>query len=249
MDQEDRILLFKKLAEHYNIDLTDELIDNLHVRIFENMLSLDAFSNDDILSFFIASPFELNKTIEMFRNFGHSVLTYADTKALYFGNPDFFDRHYLDFFDLLYRAEEMSIPHTEIFDIFKRSYNDYDKYKHALFRFEELVIDEEILIGHRSNFEKEMEKIKELFKEHQTLINKRWLTFNEACEYSNRGKNWLQEKLNNGDIYGYQEHGEQGKSGKWIVDRHSIDQFYLTDSNMAKLKFEKLKTGQSRGDA
>lgn len=65
----------------------------------------------------------------------------------------------------------------------------------------------------------------------------RWLTLSEAIAYSRRGKNWLLEKLANGDIYGYKEVSD----GKWIVDKSSIDDFHLANKIRIQLKVEELK--------
>lgn len=69
-------------------------------------------------------------------------------------------------------------------------------------------------------------------------ITPRWLDIEQARMYAGgRSKNWILEKLQNGEISGYQEKGEKGKPGKWIVDRNSIDEFYSEPKQAIQSKY------------
>ena len=48
----------------------------------------------------------------------------------------------------------------------------------------------------------------------------RWLTIKEACQYGKIKRDTLMKWIDEGYIYGSK------RSGKWIVDRQSIDDFY-----------------------
>lgn len=52
----------------------------------------------------------------------------------------------------------------------------------------------------------------------------RWLTMPEALEYARvRSKTTMLKWLNEGLIYGFK------RSGTWIIDRESIDQWYTSE--------------------
>lgn len=51
----------------------------------------------------------------------------------------------------------------------------------------------------------------------------RWLTVKEACEYAKIKRDTLMRWLDEGYVYGSK------RSGKWIIDRTSIDSFYNQD--------------------
>lgn len=72
-------------------------------------------------------------------------------------------------------------------------------------------------------------------REIKAMTFSRWLTFAEAVKYSRRGKEWLLQKLKTGEIYGYLE------KGKWIVDKQSIDDYYLQNKIGLENKFIDLK--------
>lgn len=71
----------------------------------------------------------------------------------------------------------------------------------------------------------------------------RWLSMTKACEYSSKSKNWLRERLEDGDIYGYRENPK----GNWVIDKNSIDDYFLRlDSNTkSKLLDFKKRAGLS----
>ena len=54
----------------------------------------------------------------------------------------------------------------------------------------------------------------------QNFSVSRWLTIKEACEYARIKRDTLMKWLDEGYIYGSK------RSGKWIVDRKSIDNYY-----------------------
>jgi len=54
-------------------------------------------------------------------------------------------------------------------------------------------------------------------------ISQRWLTISEACQYSKMSKNTLKSVIDSGGIFASK------RGGKWIVDRTSIDKYYLYD--------------------
>lgn len=62
----------------------------------------------------------------------------------------------------------------------------------------------------------------------------RWLTFKEACEYARLSKNTLRKLIEEGHI------AAKRLEGKWIVDRFSIDHFFLSDSGMVAKAVEKM---------
>lgn len=52
----------------------------------------------------------------------------------------------------------------------------------------------------------------------------RWLTVEEAMRYSKvRSRNTIRKWIDNGYIYAHK------RSGEWIVDRESIDDWFLSD--------------------
>ena len=51
----------------------------------------------------------------------------------------------------------------------------------------------------------------------------RWLTVKEACEYAKIKRDTLMKWVNEGYIYGNK------RSGKWIIDRDSIDSYYNSE--------------------
>jgi hypothetical protein len=55
-------------------------------------------------------------------------------------------------------------------------------------------------------------------------ITPRWLCIREACAYASMGLKKMKQHIKEGDIYGK-------KSGKWFIDRYSIDAF-LSDGIM-----------------
>jgi len=50
----------------------------------------------------------------------------------------------------------------------------------------------------------------------------RWLKLREAADYANMSEKVLRRHLLSGEIYGTKRRGEV-----WIIDRESIDRFYL----------------------
>ena len=54
--------------------------------------------------------------------------------------------------------------------------------------------------------------------------SQRWLTLREACRYARVSKNTLRRLIEEGHIVA------KRLEGKWIVDRFSIDAFYLSDA-------------------
>lgn len=52
-------------------------------------------------------------------------------------------------------------------------------------------------------------------------ISQRWLTVTEACLYAKMSKNTLMGTIDSGHVFASK------RGGKWIVDRKSIDQYYL----------------------
>ncbi|MBC8179181.1 MAG: helix-turn-helix domain-containing protein [Deltaproteobacteria bacterium] len=59
-----------------------------------------------------------------------------------------------------------------------------------------------------------------------SMVPGRWLTMKEAKEYAKvRSINTIKKWVNEGLIYGRPRSGR----GDWIVDRESIDRFYLED--------------------
>ena len=59
----------------------------------------------------------------------------------------------------------------------------------------------------------------------------RWLSLTCACSYAPAiGKKKLVVLLKSGEIYGVQS----GEQGKWIVDRLSIDQYFLREQESVK---------------
>jgi hypothetical protein len=53
----------------------------------------------------------------------------------------------------------------------------------------------------------------------------RWLTFKEACEYARVKRDRMAEMIGDGSVHGGK------KKGCWIIDRQSIDDYYLTGKN------------------
>ncbi len=52
----------------------------------------------------------------------------------------------------------------------------------------------------------------------------RWLTIEEAMKYAKvKSRNTIRKWINNGYIYAHK------RSGEWIVDRESIDDWFLSD--------------------
>jgi len=51
----------------------------------------------------------------------------------------------------------------------------------------------------------------------------RWLTMVEATEYAKIKSKTMKKWLDEGYIYGFK------RSGQWIIDRQSIDDWYLSD--------------------
>lgn len=51
----------------------------------------------------------------------------------------------------------------------------------------------------------------------------KWLTIEEAAEYAKASKNKIQAWIDEGYIYGFK------RTGKWIVDRESIDNWYSSE--------------------
>jgi len=51
----------------------------------------------------------------------------------------------------------------------------------------------------------------------------RWLTMAEATEYAKIKSKTMKKWLDEGYIYGFK------RSGQWIIDRQSIDDWYLSD--------------------
>ena len=54
-------------------------------------------------------------------------------------------------------------------------------------------------------------------------IKPRWLEIKEACGYARVSRNTLMNYINEGHVYAFK------RTGKWIVDRESIDDFFLSD--------------------
>jgi hypothetical protein len=52
-------------------------------------------------------------------------------------------------------------------------------------------------------------------------LSQRWLTITEACLYSKMSKNTLMGTIGSGHVFASK------RGGKWIVDRTSIDQYYM----------------------
>jgi hypothetical protein len=72
----------------------------------------------------------------------------------------------------------------------------------------------------------------------QCSIAPRWLSMKDACAYAGKkSRNWMQEKLLSGDIHGYQENNK----GNWVIDKTSIDEYFLGLSASAKSKLLDLK--------
>ena len=68
------------------------------------------------------------------------------------------------------------------------------------------------------------EKLKENF---QDAPVGRWLTMNEALEYAKvKSVKTLKKWINKGYIYG------DKRTGSWIIDRQSIDDWYSSDSDL-----------------
>ncbi len=51
----------------------------------------------------------------------------------------------------------------------------------------------------------------------------RWLDIKQACQYANIKRDTLMKWVDEGYVYGHK------RSGKWIIDRDSIDNFYNQD--------------------
>jgi hypothetical protein len=60
-------------------------------------------------------------------------------------------------------------------------------------------------------------------KEGNRSINPRWLCVREACQYASMSWRKMKRHIEAGEIFAK-------KSGKWFVDRESIDTFFLDDS-------------------
>jgi hypothetical protein len=59
-----------------------------------------------------------------------------------------------------------------------------------------------------------------------SMVSGRWLTMKEAKEYAKvKSINTIKKWVNEGHIYGRPRSGR----GDWIIDRDSIDQFYLEE--------------------
>jgi predicted site-specific integrase-resolvase len=60
----------------------------------------------------------------------------------------------------------------------------------------------------------------------------RWLKMKPACEYSAMSEKTLMRHIVAGEIYATKRRG-----GVWIVDRESIDEFYLSERKNENQKF------------
>ena len=55
-------------------------------------------------------------------------------------------------------------------------------------------------------------------------MSPRWLKINQAVDYSSIGRDELKRLVRSGKIRGYQ----RGKRQDFIVDRHSLDEYHLS---------------------
>jgi hypothetical protein len=80
---------------------------------------------------------------------------------------------------------------------------------------------------------KELSDLKYLIQSNITVSSwPRWLSMSDACRYAaGKSRNWMREKLMSGEIYGYQETTKNGNEGNWVIDRNSIDAFFLHNLN------------------
>ncbi len=52
----------------------------------------------------------------------------------------------------------------------------------------------------------------------------KWMELNEAIKYAKTSKNTIKSWIDEGYIYGFK------RSGKWIIDRESIDNWYSSEN-------------------
>jgi excisionase family DNA binding protein len=68
------------------------------------------------------------------------------------------------------------------------------------------------------------------------VIEPRWLSLSEACEYAAMSDKTLLRFVGEGNIYGTK------KGGKWYIDRFSIDAFMTSDEVFVDEAVERLKS-------
>lgn len=180
----------------------------------------------EFIKFFPGSPHE---AISAFKEYGVYVVELEVAYKLFLKSPVHFHNAQVELIDLLYRARTLNISDNTTLEIFKDSVSSFLSYKRAISAFKQLVRDYEIQLYLNNITEDLVEKMNSIMQQNANTTNTRWLSFKDACKYAGKGKNWLLERLSNGDIFGYQEVSENGNNGKWVVDSTSIDNYYLRD--------------------
>jgi len=227
--------LYQKLTNDYRFALDHTVLARLEDAIEKAYTDIE-FDHNEVYDFFIASKSHFYFTIKMFKEIGLEVLTFDNLNMIYFGNACFYYRHHDKLFDLVTKAYDCFISDEEVIRIFKKSFRSHDKFFEAMQNLEKRIIEEETIIDFKSSLNAEVATFSQLLQKHTNISESKWLSFSEACRYANRGKNWMLDKLKSGDIYGYQELGVKDISGKWVIDKHSIDSFYLQNAEAIKLK-------------
>ncbi|XOB63875.1 hypothetical protein ACMC5R_07190 [Deferribacteres bacterium DY0037] len=207
-------------------------VDNSHLQQSLNEALKLIPESDEIMrlhsiEFIKVFPGSPNEAISAFKEYGVYVVELNVAYELYLMSPAHFDSEQLDLIDLLYRAHALNISDSTTLGIFKDSATSFLAYKRAISAFKQFVRDHEIQIYLNNITEDLVEKMNSIMQQNANTTNTRWLSFKDACKYAGKGKNWLLERLSNGDIFGNQEVSENGNSGKWIVDSTSIDNYYL----------------------
>jgi len=76
----------------------------------------------------------------------------------------------------------------------------------------------------KMNIEQDIQDIKTLILKIGSNSYPRWMDIKTACTYTSMSKPTIMEYIMIGDVYA------KKLSGKWYVDRDSIDEFMLKDS-------------------
>ncbi|ADD67487.1 hypothetical protein Dacet_0701 [Denitrovibrio acetiphilus DSM 12809] len=209
-------------------------MDNSHLQqLLKKALKLIPESDEQMRShaieFIKLFPGSPHEAISAFKKYGIYVVELEVAYKLYLMSPAHFDSTQSELIDILYRARAMNISDNTTLEIFEDSVSSFLSYKRALSAFKQLVRDYDIQIFLNNITDDLVEKMNSIMQQNANTTNTRWLSFKDACKYAGKGKNWLLERLSNGDIFGYQEVSLNGNNGKWVVDSTSIDNYYLRD--------------------
>jgi hypothetical protein len=209
-------------------------VDNSHLQQSLNEALKLIPESDEIMrlhsiEFIKVFPGSPHEAISAFKEYGVYVVELEVAYKLFLKSPVHFHNTQVELIDLLYRARTLNISDNITLEIFEDSVSSFLSYKRAISAFKQLVWDYEIQICLNNITDDLLEKMNSIMQQNTNTTNTRWLSFKDACKYAGKGKNWLLERLSNGDIYGYQEVSENGNNGKWVVDSTSIDNYYLRD--------------------